>query len=115
MVWLDSGTGSERAAVEADPESCAAAATVVVCLTQGTAGYDLASGEQLWSRAEPAEAVTAYRDWSYLWRSETAGDVLDGRTGAVIVGDSELPRIRFSTEAGVLVDRADGSAWVAIG
>jgi hypothetical protein len=114
VVWLDAGTGAERAAVEADPESCAVAETVVVCLAEGTAGYDLSSGEQLWSQAEASEAVTAYRDWSYLWRSETAGDVLDARTGEVIVRDSELPQIRLSTEAGVLVDRADGSAWVAI-
>ncbi len=114
VVWLDAGTGTKRAAVEADPESCAAAATVVVCLADGAAGYDLASGEQLWSRVEASEAVTTYRDWSYLWRSETAGDVLDARTGKVIVRDSELPRIRLSTEAGVLVDRADGSVWVAI-
>lgn len=115
VVWLDAATGRELASIAAESGTCVAAASVVACQGAGVTGYDLASGELLWSDPATAQAVTTYRDWVYLWRSEQRGDVLDGRTGEVSVTDGELPRIRFGNEAGVLVDRADGSVWVTVG
>lgn len=113
VVWLDIADGEEAAATAEDPDSCAPADSVLVCLGEEASGYDLTSGEPLWS-GDSAEAVTTYRDWVYLWHSETRGDVLDGRTGEVLVTDAELPRIRYSDATGVLVD-SDTLRWVVTG
>lgn len=112
VVWLDLATGTELTSVPAAPEDCLATATAVVCLGDGVSGYDLASGRRLWSASDGAEAVTGYRDWAYLWRAGDRGDVVDSRTGEVVVRNGELPRIRYSNEAGILVDDG-GYAWVA--
>lgn len=114
VVWLDRDTGRQVAAIDAGPETCAAAATAVICLGTGEAGYDLSSGRPLWSRPDRAAAVTTYRDWAYLERGDGRGDVLDARSGEVVVRDAELPRIRYSNAAGILVDDG-GYAWVTIG
>ncbi len=110
VVWLDAARGTEAAAAPGDPDLCVTGASVLVCPGEKTRGYDLVSGEQLWSGGE-GNGLATYRDWVYLWRTETRGDVLDGRTGEVLVADGELPRIRYSDASGVLVE-TDGLRWV---
>ncbi len=113
VVWLNAAGGTEEAEAPADPELCLTAASVLVCPGERTNGYDLVSGEPLWSGGE-GSGVATYRDWVYLWRTDTRGEVWDGRTGEVLVADGELPRIRYSDASGILVE-TDGLRWVERG
>jgi len=115
VVWLDPRTGAHLAATPAAAElpACRAAATTVVCVGAGVAGYDLATGTGLWSRADGADAATTYRDWAYLWTDAGRGDVVAARTGEPVATDAQLTPIVFSNDAGVLVERG-GTFWVPL-
>jgi outer membrane protein assembly factor BamB len=95
---------------ESEPP-CAAGATTLVCLDAGVTGYDLATGEELWQSADPAQAVTILDEWAYLYRDPGHDGVLDARTGEVLAADAELPDIRFADEHGVLLGGDDGYTW----
>lgn len=114
-VWLDPATGVELARTgelgESEPP-CAAGATTLVCLDAGVTGYDLATREELWQSADPAQAVTILDEWAYLYRDPGHDGVLDARTGEVLVTDAELPAIRYADEAGILLGGHDGYTWV---
>lgn len=112
-VWLDPATGRELARAtglgEAEPP-CAATADTLVCVTEGVTGYDLTTGEQRWTSPEPATGVATLFDWAYLWRA-TGGDVVDARTGEVLVSGAELPHLRYSDDTGILVGAEYGQLW----
>lgn len=114
-VWLDPGTGSELARTGSLAESeppCAATIDTLVCLGDGVTGYELSTGQQLWHSADPAEAVAILAEWAYLWRRDGRGDVLDARTGQILVTDAELPALRYFDDTGVLLSGETGYSWV---
>ena len=66
----------------------------------------------LWHSADPAEAVAILAEWAYLSRRDGRGDVLDARTGQILVTDAELPALRYSDDTGVLLSGETGYSWV---
>ncbi len=127
LLWVDPTTGAVTAAtdlVQAPEEllDCHLAATVVACHEgdrgQSMSGYDLATGEQLWSITSGSRHVptltTTYRDWLYgtVSGAEPDGVVLDARTGSELASEVALPGILFSNDAGVLIAGATGQSWV---
>lgn len=116
-VWLDPALGLEIARTEKLAEAeppCAPASDVLVCLGGGVAGYDLANGRQLWSSSAPAVSIAMIGDWAYLARRDGRGDVLDARTGQVLVADVPLPPIRYADGIGVLLGADNGYRWVPL-
>lgn len=113
-VWLDPATGLEWSRTErlgeAEPP-CAATADAVVCLGEGVTGYDLADGKYLWKAPESADAIAVIGGWVYLWRTAGRGDVLDARTGRVLIADVALPSVRYSDRIGVLITGDTGYTW----
>ncbi len=128
VVWIDTASGEERATTDpvAIPDElldCQIAATVIACneggLGQTMSGYDLTSGEQLWSITHGdgqfvPRLATSYRDWLYaaLPGAEPDGVVLDARTGADLARGIVIPDIQFSNDSGVLVATPTGQSWV---
>lgn len=116
-IWLDPAVGLELARTdelgEAEPP-CAAASDVVVCLTAGVTGYDLANGTQRWSSSARAVSIAIVADWAYLWRRDGHGDVLDARTGQVLAADVALPPIRYADGTGILLGAENGYTWVPL-
>ena len=116
-VWFDPSLGLEIARIddlgEAEPP-CAATSDVLVCLNAGVAGYALANGTQLWASSVPAQAIAIVNDWAYLWRRDGRGDVLDARTGHVLIADAVLPSIRYANGTGILVSDKNGDRWVPL-
>lgn len=116
-IWLDPATGAELARTdplgEAEPP-CRPATSALICVGAGVIGYDLATGEQLWSSPEPAEWLATVADWVYLGRAQDRGDILDASTGEVLASDAELPAIRYADETGILVAAEGGYSWVPL-
>ncbi len=114
-VWLDPATGLEWSRTErlgeAEPP-CAATADALVCLGEGVTGYDLADGKYLWKAPQPADAIAVVDGWVYLWRAAGRGDVLDARTGRVLIADAALPSVRYADRTGVLITGDTGYTWV---
>lgn len=114
-VWLDPTSGLELNRTgklgEAEPP-CAATSDVLVCVEGGVTGYELGTGKQLWSSPEPADGIAILGDWAYLWRKAGRGDVLDARTGQILVTDAALPSIRYADRTGVLLTGENGYTWV---
>ena len=114
--WLDPATGEVGATTEpldGSDAPCTATVDTLVCLTDQPTGHDLATGAQLWAAPGSADAVVGWRNWLYLWHGDGRGDVLDARTGQVLVADAELPPLRYADDRGVLLDADDGYQWVA--
>ncbi len=116
-VWLDPALGLEIARIddlgEAEPP-CAATSGVLICLDAGVAGYALANGTQLWASSVPAQSIAIVNNWAYLWRRDGRGDVLDARTGHVLIADAVLPSIRYANGAGILVSDKNGDRWAPL-
>lgn len=114
-LWLDPGTGAELARTgtlgELEPP-CVATTDTLVCVGASVVGYSLASGERLWSSPDSADFATTLAEWVYLWRTDGRGDVLDVRTGQVLVTDAELPPIRYTDDTGILLAAENGYTWV---
>lgn len=116
-VWFDPGLGLEVARIDKlgqDARRCAATSRVLICLDAGVAGYALANGTQLWASSVPAESIAIVDDWVYLWRRAGRGDVLDARTGRVLVADAALPPIRYANGTGILLGDGKGDRWLPL-
>lgn len=112
--WLDPATGLEitRTATLGEVEPpCVATSDVLVCVEAAPTGYDLATGKELWVTSEPATGVAILGDWAYVWRKPGRGDVLDARTGQVLVTDAALPSIRYADRTGILLSTDNGYTW----